>query len=116
MTTSADDFLIPDPIELTMSENDPPADVSVSLDSGLARPIGVFDHHGRPLADAEVIAASGNRPRATSRTGIDGRTTIAVPAAPVTIYAIAPNGGFAVLDRAEIDRIDLPTPQSSAPR
>lgn len=113
VTVSADDFLMSDPIELTVGESDPPAEVAVTLDSGLARPVRVFDHQGHPVAEAEVIAAAGNRIRARSRTGIDGRATIAVPVDPVTLYVIAPQGGFGIVDGTGSDRVDLAAPRSS---
>ena len=109
LSVTADDFLIPDPVELTVAET---AEVTVKLDAGAARSLRVFDHHGDPVRDAEVIAASGNRVRASARTGADGRAVLAVPREPVVLYVIAPGGGFAVLDRAA-DRVDLPAPRAS---
>jgi len=112
LTVMADDFLIPDPVELTIGENDAPAEITVPLDAGRARSLRVFDHRGAPVTGAEVIAASGNRVRATSQTGADGRVSVAVPAEEVVLYVVAPGGGFAVLDR-QADRVDLPAPRSS---
>ena len=109
----ADDYLIPDPVELTVGDDDAAAEIRVDLDSGFPRQLRVFDYHGQPVRGAEVVVASGNRLRSTSHTAADGRAVVAVPAEPVTLYALAPAGGFAIVDRREVERVDLPAPRSS---
>ena len=48
-----------------------------------------------------------------SHTSADGRAVVATPAEPMTLYVIAADGAFAVVDRRETQRVDLPAARSS---
>ena len=63
VSVAVDDYLLPEPVALTIAEDDPPAEIALRLDSGFSRQIRVFDHHGEPVRGAEVIVANGNRIR-----------------------------------------------------
>jgi hypothetical protein len=112
LRVNAENYLIPDPLEIA-TESDPKREVIVKLDSGRGWSTQVFDHEGRPVLHAELIAANGNRFRAVARTDARGKTTLPLPLDPVMIYVLAPSGGIVVLDRAGGDRIDMPAAISS---
>jgi hypothetical protein len=112
LRVSAENYLIPVPLEIA-TESDPKREVVVKLDSGRGWSTQVFDHEGRPVLHAELIAADGDRFRAVARTDASGKTTLPLPLDPVMIYVLAPSGGIVVLDRAGGDRIDMPAAVSS---
>jgi hypothetical protein len=113
LTVSAENYLIPDPTEITSGEGASSPEVVIKLDAGRGWSARVFDHQGRPMQDVQLMAVSGNRVRATARTDLGGRTTLPVPINPVVVYVLAPKGGIAVVDRFESDRIEMPAPISS---
>src|SRR5262249_44335306 len=76
LTVSAENYLIPEPIEISDGQPETSTDLIVKLDSGRGWRVRVFDHHGRPLPQAAIIAATGNRYRAVARTDLQGRTTV----------------------------------------
>ncbi|HEV7573628.1 MAG TPA: carboxypeptidase-like regulatory domain-containing protein, partial [Thermoanaerobaculia bacterium] len=112
LRVNAEDYLIPEPLEIT-TETDPKQEIVVKLDSGRGWSTQVFDHEGRPVLHAELIAANGNRFRAVARTDASGKTTLPLPPDAVIIYVLAPSGGIVVLDRAGGERVDMPAATSS---
>jgi hypothetical protein len=110
LNVTADNYLIPGPIEIAA---DPKREVIVELDSGRGWTARVVDDQGRPLPRAVLIAASGNDLRAITTTDPSGRATLALPSDPVLVYVLAPKGGVAVVNRLEVDRVEMPAASSS---
>jgi hypothetical protein len=84
LRVTAENYLVPEPLEIT-TESDPKHEIVVKLDSGRGWSTQVFDHEGRPVLHAELIAANGDRFRAVARTDASGKTTLPLPPDPVMI-------------------------------
>lgn len=113
LTSLAPGFLIPDPVDFTTREGDPPHSLDIVLDSGAPHALRIFLHDGRPAAGAELVAAVGDAIRAISSADADGRATVPMPRdAEAKIYVIPREGTFAVVDR-DADHVTLRPPSSS---
>lgn len=114
LSVVAENYLLPDPIEIGAAAAAPvDQNLVIRLDSGRRWDARVFDDRGNPVFRADVIGSSGNRYRSIARTDSTGRVTVPLPDDAVTVYVMAPGGGFAVVNRFDHERVDVPAPSAS---
>jgi Carboxypeptidase regulatory-like domain len=114
LTVLAADYLIPDAVDFTTKEGDPPRQVDVVLDTGAPRALRVVMHDGRPAAGAELDAAVGGEIRAITYTNPDGRANVPLPrGGEAKVFVVPREGAFAVVGARDADRVTLPPASSS---
>src|SRR6185436_3874503 len=98
LTVLSPDYLIPDAVDFTTKDGDPPRVVDVALDTGAPRSLRVVSHDGRPAAGAELDAVAGGEIRAMTYTDAEGRATIPLPrGGEAKVYVVPREGAFAVV-------------------
>lgn len=110
----ATSYIIPDAVDFTTKEGDPPHQVDLVLDSGAPRALRIETYDGHPAAGAELDACVDGEIRALAYTDAQGKVTLPLPLrAEAKIYVIPRDGSFAVVGPRDPDRVTLPRPASS---
>ena len=103
-------YLEPLPIVVDLDATKSRRDLDVPLETGIRTTVVVIDAGNRPVADAALFAVADARRRSRGSTDEKGSALLSLPeSGAVTLFAIANEGGFAVvrLERGTEGRVTL---------